>query len=149
MPNILVVGSLNADLVVRAPRFPQPGETISGNDLQIIPGGKGANQAVAAARQGAAVSMVGRVGVDSFGPELINNLKRNNVDTSGVQIDAGSSTGTAIIVVDSNGQNSIVLSPGGNGRVSEADLERLSFPEYNLLLLQLEVPIGTVLSAAW
>jgi ribokinase len=148
MPNILVVGSLNADLVVRAPRFPQPGETISGNDLQIIPGGKGANQAVAAARQGAAVWMVGRVGGDSFGPELINNLKRNNVDTSGVQIDAGSSTGTAIIVVDSNGQNSIVLSPGGNGRVSEADLERLSFPEYNLLLLQLEVPIETVLSAA-
>lgn len=148
MSNILVVGSLNADLVVQAPRFPQPGETISGNDLQIIPGGKGANQAVAAARQGAAVSMVGRVGGDSFGPELINNLKRNNVDTSGVQIDAGSSTGTAIIVVDSNGQNSIVLSPGGNGRVSDADLESLSFSEYNLLLLQLEIPIETVLSAA-
>jgi len=148
MSNILVVGSLNADLVVQAPRFPQPGETISGNDLQIIPGGKGANQAVAAARQGAAVSMVGRVGGDSFGPELINNLKRNNVDTSGVQIDAGSSTGTAIIVVDSNGQNSIVLSPGGNGRVSDADLESLSFSEYNLLLLQLEIPIQTVLSAA-
>ena len=148
MSNILVVGSLNADLVVQAPRFPQPGETISGNDLQIIPGGKGANQAVAAARQGAAVSMVGRVGGDSFGPELINNLKRNNVDTSGVQVDTVSSTGTAIIVVDSNGQNSIVLSPGGNGRVNDADLESLSFSEYKLLLLQLEIPVEAVLSAA-
>src|ERR1051325_958794 len=148
MSNILVVGSLNADLVVQAPRFPQPGETISGNDLQIIPGGKGANQAVAAARQGAAVSMVGRVGGDSFGPELINNLKRNNVDASGVQVDTVSSTGTAIIVVDSNGQNSIVLSPGGNGRVSDADLESLSFSEYKLLLLQLEIPVEAVLSAA-
>jgi ribokinase len=148
MSNILVVGSLNADLVVQAPRFPQPGETISGNDLQIIPGGKGANQAVAAARQGAAVSMVGRVGKDSFGPELINNLKRNNVDTSHVQFDPDSSTGTAIIVVDAKGQNSIVLSPGGNGRVSDTDLESLSFSESNLLLLQLEIPIEAVLSAA-
>src|SRR5512138_1267755 len=113
MPDILVVGSMNADLVVRAPRFPQPGETISGKDLQIIPGGKGANQAVAAARQGVSVAMVGRVGNDSFGPELIDNLKRNNVDTSHVQIDSGSATGTATIIVDGNGQNSIVLSPGG------------------------------------
>src|SRR5215510_10099366 len=112
MPDILVVGSLNADLVVRAPRFPQPGETISGDDLQIIPGGKGANQAVASARQGASVSMIGRVGKDSFGPELIDNLKRNNVDTSHIQIDQDSATGTAIIILDSNGQNSIVLSAG-------------------------------------
>ncbi len=95
MPDILVVGSLNADLVVRAPRFPEPGETISGEDLRIIPGGKGANQAVAAARQSASVGMVGRVGSDSFGPELINNLKQNNVDTSHVQVDAQSATGTA------------------------------------------------------
>ena len=95
MPDILVVGSLNADLVVRAPRFPQPGETISGDDLQIIPGGKGANQAVAAARQGAAVAMIGRVGNDSFGPDLINNLKQNHVDTAYIQIDSLASSGTA------------------------------------------------------
>ena len=148
MPDILVVGSLNADLVVRAPRFPQPGETISGSDLQIIPGGKGANQAVAAARQGTSVSMLGRVGNDSFGPELINNLKQNNVDTSHVQIDSQAATGTAIIVVDANGQNSIVLSPGGNGQVSSADVNTVSFSDYKLLLLQLEIPIGTVTSAA-
>ncbi|HLO28081.1 MAG TPA: ribokinase, partial [Anaerolineales bacterium] len=148
MPEILVVGSLNADLVVRAPRFPEPGETISGEDLRIIPGGKGANQAVAAARQGASVSMVGRVGNDSFGPELINNLKQNKVETSHIQTDPQSATGTAIIVVDANGQNSIVLSPGGNGQLSPADVMSASFSDHQLLLLQLEIPLETVLSAA-
>lgn len=148
MPDIIVVGSLNADLVVRAPRFPGPGETISGEDLQIIPGGKGANQAVAAARQGASVAMVGRVGNDSFGPELIDNLRRNHVDTSHVQVDSQSATGTAIIVVAANGQNNIVLSPGGNGRVSPADVESVPFSGHKLLLLQLEIPIETVAAAA-
>jgi ribokinase len=148
MPDILVVGSLNTDLVVRAPRFPQPGETISGEDLQIIPGGKGANQSVAAARQGASVAMVGRVGNDSFGPELIANLERNQVDAAHVQIDPGSATGTATIIVDANGQNSIVLSPGGNGRVTPADVQDISFPAYKLLLLQLEIPMEAVLAAA-
>src|SRR5215211_5315379 len=147
MPDILVVGSLNADLVVRTPRFPQPGETISGEDLQVIPGGKGANQAVAAARHGAQVSMLGRVGKDSFGDFLINNLKQNHVDVQAVQRD-DASTGTAIIVVDSNGQNSIVLSAGANGKVSSADVgSTASFSEHKLLLLQLEIPIPTVLSA--
>lgn len=148
MSNILVVGSLNADLVVRTPRFPQPGETISGEDLLIIPGGKGANQAVAAARQGTATSMVGRVGNDSFGPTLIENLKRNHVDTSHVQTDPQAATGTAIIVVDANGQNSIVLSPGGNGRVTSADVEDIRFEDYDLLLLQLEIPMEAVLASA-
>jgi ribokinase len=148
MTDIIVVGSLNADLVVRAPRFPQPGETIHGEDLQIIPGGKGANQAVAAARQGVSVAMAGRVGNDSFGPELIENLKHNNVDASHVQIDPHSATGTAIIVVDANGQNSIVLSSGGNGKVSRADVEDVTFSDHKLLLLQLEIPIETVLAAA-
>jgi ribokinase len=143
-----VVGSLNADLVVRAPRFPQPGETISGEDLKIIPGGKGANQSVAAARQGASVAMVGRVGNDSFGPDLINNLKQNLVDTSHVQIDREAATGTATIIVDAKGQNSIVLSAGGNGRVSPADVDHVSFSEYKLLLLQLEIPVEPVLAAA-
>ena len=148
MTDILVVGSINADLVVRAPRFPEPGETLSGEDLHIIPGGKGANQAVAAARQGASVAMVGRVGNDSFGPDLIDNLKQNDVDTAHVQTDSQSATGTAIIVVDADGQNSIVLSPGGNGRVGEEDLNKVSFAEYKLLLLQLEIPVEAVLSAA-
>ena len=145
MPDILVVGSLNTDLVVRAPRFPQPGETISGEDLQVIPGGKGANQAVAAARLGSSVSMLGRVGKDNFGDLLLNNLRSNHVDSHLVQRD-DASTGTAIIIVDSNGQNSIVLSAGANGKVSSADIT--SFLDHKLLLLQLEIPLETVLSAA-
>ena len=117
MPDILVVGSLNADLVVRAPRFPQPGETISGEDLQVIPGGKGANQAVAAARLGANVSMLGRVGKDNFGDFLLDNLQSNQCGLVNSSNRDDASTGTAIIVVDVNGQNSIVLSAGANGKV--------------------------------
>jgi ribokinase len=147
MPDILVVGSLNADLVVRAPRFPGPGETISGDDLQVIPGGKGANQAVAAARLGANVAMLGRVGKDGFGDFLLDNLRSNHVDSQLVQRD-DASTGTATIVVDSNGQNSIVLSPGANGKVSVSDVENASFLHRDLLLLQLEIPTPTVLAAA-
>ncbi len=146
-PNVLVIGSLNADLVVRSPRFPQPGETISGDDLQIIPGGKGANQAVAAARLGLKTAMLGRVGSDSFAPFLVENLNANQVDTSRVTVDE-SATGTAIIVVDSNGQNSIVLSPGANGNVSPADVDHASFQDFGLILLQLEIPTPTVLHAA-
>jgi ribokinase len=145
MPDILVIGSLNADLVVKSPRFPQPGETISGEDLQIIPGGKGANQAVAAARQGVDVAMVGRVGNDSFAPFLVENLKSNQVDTSHVS-ETDSATGTAIIVVDSSGQNSIVLSPGANGKVTPPDVD--SAPDAKILLLQFEIPMETVLHAA-
>jgi len=147
MPDILVVGSLNTDLVVQAPHFPLPGETISGGDLQVIPGGKGANQAVAAARLGANVSMLGRVGKDNFGDFLLDNLKSNNVDSQFVQRD-DSSTGTAIIVVDENGQNSIVLSAGANGKVSSADVGHASFSSFSLLLLQLEIPTPTVYRAA-
>jgi ribokinase len=147
MPDILVIGSLNADLVVRAPRFPAPGETISGDDLAIIPGGKGANQAVAAARQGASVAMVGRVGEDSFGPTLLQNLQDNKVDTT--HVGSGEyATGTAIIVVDASGQNSIVLSPGANGEVSPEDLDAVSFDKASTLLLQLEIPLETVIHAA-
>ncbi|MBL8080939.1 MAG: ribokinase [Anaerolineales bacterium] len=143
--DVLVIGSLNADLVVRSPRFPGPGETISGEDLQIIPGGKGANQAVAASRQGSNVAMVGRVGSDSFGPFLVDNLKTNQVDTAHVLPDH-SATGTAIIVVDSNGQNSIVLSPGANAQVNKTDVD--SAPDAKILLLQFEIPMDIVLHAA-
>jgi ribokinase len=147
MPDILVVGSLNADLVVRTPRFPQPGETISGEDLQVIPGGKGANQAVAAARLGAQVSMLGRVGNDSFGDFLLDNLQANHVDFQHVRRDHAS-TGTAVIAVDSDGQNSIILSAGANGQVSPVDVASAgSEPRFQLLLLQLEIPIPAVLSA--
>ena len=143
--DILVIGSLNADLVVQSPRFPQPGETISGGDLLTIPGGKGANQAVAAARQSAHVAMVGRVGKDNFAPLLIENLNSNNVNTSHVAHD-DAATGTAIIIVDENGQNSIVLSAGANGKVDFYDID--SAPDAEILLLQFEIPMDSVLHAA-
>lgn len=148
MADILVIGSLNADLVVRASRFPAPGETIQGEDLAIVSGGKGANQAVAAARLGAGVAMIGRVGADAFGSTLIENLKQNHVDATRVIRDETAATGTAVIVVDSGGQNSIVLSAGANGKVVSADIEPASFSDCKLLLLQFEIPIGTVVHSA-
>jgi ribokinase len=148
MNKILVIGSLNADLVVRAPRFPSPGETIQGENLATIPGGKGANQAVAAARLGAQVAMIGRVGADSFGSTLINNLKQNKVDADRVIKDESSATGTAVIVVDSQGQNCIILSPGANAKVTPSDIVPESFSGCSLLLLQFEIPIETVIHSA-
>ncbi|MCC7119872.1 MAG: ribokinase [Anaerolineales bacterium] len=147
MINLLVVGSLNADLVLRAPRFPQPGETIHGEALQIIPGGKGANQATAAAKLGARVAIVGRVGSDTFAPFLLASLQAHQVDTTYVRTDS-SASGTAIIVVDAEGQNSIVLSAGANEKVTPADVEAANGLNPSLLLLQLEIPIPTVLHAA-
>ena len=148
MTDILVVGSLNMDLVVRASRFPDPGETILGEDLLTFPGGKGANQAVAASRLGAEVAITGRVGNDSFGSTLIDNLKNNKVAVSHVIRDDSVSTGTAVIVIDSHGQNSIVLSSGANGRVRPADIAPESFINSKLLLLQFEIPIETVVHSA-
>jgi ribokinase len=146
MVDIVVVGSLNMDLVVRTPRMPLPGETLPGRDFQMIPGGKGANQAAAAARLGARVAMVGRVGGDAFGPPLIENLRRQGVDTGHVQIDKEAATGTAMIIVDDSGQNSIVVAPGANGRVNEEDVDRLegTLSQARVLLLQFEVPLETV-----
>jgi ribokinase len=149
MFDILIIGSLNADLVVRVPRFPVPGETISGGDLKIIPGGKGANQAVAAAKLGATTAMLGRVGQDQFGKILLNNLERFQVDTSRVQT-SHSATGTAVIIVDEIGQNSIVLSPGANGEVTKVDVNEFSVGRIGarFVLLQLEIPLDVVTFAA-
>jgi len=146
MADIVVVGSLNMDLVVKAPRMPLGGETLAGRDFQMIPGGKGANQAAAAARLGARVAMVGRVGGDAFGPPLIENLRRQGVDTGHVRIDEEAATGTAMIIVDDSGQNSIVVASGANGRVNEEDVDRLegALSQARVLLLQFEVPLETV-----
>jgi ribokinase len=148
MAELVVVGSLNADLVVRSPRFPAPGETIQGEDLATVPGGKGANQAVAAARLGASVAMIGCVGTDAFGASLIENLKRNKVDARGVRREGSAATGTAIVILDANGQNSIVLSPGANAKVTGNDIEAVRLEGAKLLLLQFEIPLEAVLHAA-
>jgi len=118
--------------------------------LATIPGGKGANQAVAAARQGADVAMVGRVGGDAFGGRLIENLKTYDVDTRHVRTDPDAATGTAVIVVDARGENSIVLSPGANGRVAPADVDAATpqLAAAKILLLQFEIPPETVRHAA-
>ena len=147
---IVVVGSLNMDLVVRTPRIPTPGETIIGHALHMLPGGKGANQAVAAARLGAQVAMVGRVGGDAFAQPLLANLAANRVDHTWVAEDAGEATGVALIEVDDAGQNSIVVVSGANARLSPADAEAAAaaIAAAQVLLLQLESPLETVLRAA-
>jgi ribokinase len=146
MSDIVVVGSLNVDLVVQAQRAPGPGETISGQDFQIIPGGKGANQAAAVARLGGDVAMVGRAGSDAFGPQLLENLTRQGVDTSRVTSDPEAPTGTALIIVESSGENRIVVVAGANGRVALTDVEASEevIGRAKALVLQFEVPLATV-----
>ncbi|MGH2523154.1 MAG: ribokinase [Anaerolineales bacterium] len=146
---ILVVGSLNMDLVVHAPRHPQPGETILGDDFRTFPGGKGANQAVAAARLGAHVKMIGRVGSDAFGDHLLQALAQDKVDTLHVRRDSEAATGVALITLDAAGQNTIVVTPGANGRVSPQDIEAAEglFANAAVLLVQLECPLEAVARA--
>ncbi|MBD1876456.1 ribokinase [Nodosilinea sp. FACHB-131] len=147
---IHVFGSLNMDLVCRTPHLPQPGETILGTQFETLPGGKGANQAVAAARLGAPTTMVGRVGEDDFGHQLIQGLQKAGVDASGVAVDGEASTGVAAIAVDSAGQNTIVVVPGANGQISDGDVDRLTarLRPGDLVLLQFEVPLPLVIVAA-
>lgn len=147
---IAVVGSINMDLVVRCAHLPTPGETIIAASSCEIPGGKGANQAVAAARAGGQVTMIGRVGNDAFASRLVENLRREGVDTESVRSTAGSASGIAVVAVDASGENSIMVVPGANGCVScedvEAAAERICGAD--VLLLQLEIPLDAVISAA-
>jgi ribokinase len=147
--HIVVVGSLNMDLVVRAPRHPQPGETIMGGDFRTFPGGKGANQAVAAARLGAAVQMIGRVGADAFGDALLRTLAQDGVATRHVRRDQEAPTGVALITLNAAGQNSIVVAPGANARVTPQDVvaAEAAFAGAAVLLLQLECPLPAVAQA--
>ena len=150
--SICVLGSINMDLVVRAPRLPAPGETLIGHSFTTVPGGKGANQAVACARLGTDTQMVGRVGGDGFGGSLLRSLQGYGVDTTYVTVDQEVSSGIALIAVDDGAQNSIIAVPGANGRVGDRDVDSLAriFQEANVsyLLLQLEVPMDTVVAAA-
>jgi ribokinase len=147
---IHVFGSLNMDLVCRTPRLPQPGETILGTHFATLPGGKGANQAVAAARLGAATAMVGRVGKDDFGQQLIQGLQSAGVDAGGVVVDGNAPTGVAAIAVDDAGTNTIVVVPGANGQVNNEDVDRLTaqLQSGDILLLQFEVPLAAAIAAA-
>lgn len=148
--SVVVFGSINMDLVVRTPRLPAPAETITGHEFFTAPGGKGANQAVAAARLGVPTYMVGRVGGDAFGQELRQNLAGAGADVSAVFTDPAVSSGVAVIGVDDNAQNNIIIVPGANGRVGQDDLARLdaALAGAKVLLLQLEVPLEAVAAAA-
>jgi ribokinase len=149
-PEVAVVGSLNLDLVVRVARLPGPGETVSGDDVFRNPGGKGANQAVAAARLGRGVAMVGCVGDDDAGRELLGSLEGDAVDTSPVRVVAGVPSGTAFITVGEDGENQIVVSPGANARLTPDDVAAAgaALRAAAVTLLQLEVPLEAVAAAA-
>lgn len=148
--SIIVFGSINIDLVAKTPRLPLPGETIIGSNFLRAGGGKGANQAVAAARLGASTHMIGRVGNDKFGEELLTNLQSFGLNTDNISIDQNSHSGVAIIAVDDGGQNNIIVIPGANNYIGDADIERLQklLPGATSLLLQLEIPLEVVLRAA-
>lgn len=145
-PRIVVVGSINMDLVVRCCVLPRPGETLSGTSFAEIPGGKGANQAIAAARLGAHVTMIGRVGDDAFGTTLKAALERDGIDTHCVHATPGISSGLAVISVEDSGQNSIVVVPGANGKLTTDDVKSAShmIRDADVVLLQFEVPMAVI-----
>ena len=148
-PRIAVVGSANVDLTTFSDRFPKPGETIFGDKFDLGFGGKGANQAVMAARLGARVTMVSRVGGDVFGDQIIRNYQQHGIDTTHVLRDADRPTGTAAIIVEDNGQNYILLVPGANTALSPEDvrLAETVLRECDVVLCQLEVTMETTLEA--
>jgi ribokinase len=144
---ICVIGSLNMDLVATVDHFPRPGETVTGRDFGTFPGGKGANQAVAAGRLGGTeVRMVGRVGDDMYGGQYMKVLKDAGVATRGVGMELGVSTGIAVISVDGRGENNIVIIPGANGTVDRdfIDSKASVADECDIFLFQLEIPLDTV-----
>lgn len=150
MADIVVIGSLNMDLVVSAERAPEAGETLPAEGFQTIPGGKGANQAAAAGKLGASVEMAGRVGKDAFGQQMRANLESLGVGTSLVLTDPETASGTALIVVDRRGENRILIVAGANGRVSSADLDAAAgvISAAKLVILQFEIPMPVVEYAA-
>ncbi len=149
---IVIIGSVNMDLVLRVPRMPMPGETLAGDKFMTIPGGKGANQAVACARlaaPGTAVAMVACVGDDAFGAQMRQSITACGINDRYLDEVAGEATGIASIMVDANAQNSIVIAAGANGRLDVERIERARplIEQASIVLLQLEVPIPTVIHA--
>lgn len=147
---IVIIGSVNMDLVLRVPRMPLPGETLAGEQFMTIPGGKGANQAVACARlaaPGTSVAMVACVGDDAFGSQMRDSITACGIDDRYIDEVAGEATGIASIMVDANAQNSIVIAAGANGRLDVERIERARplIEQASIVLLQLEVPMPTVI----
>ena len=149
-PHVVIFGSINMDLVARTPTLPIPGETLLGSSFTTVPGGKGANQAVAVARLQVPTVMVGRVGGDEFGQTLLSSLQMAGVDVVDVWMDHSAHSGVAMIAVDDHSENHIIVIPGANGQVDATDVDRLShrLPGAAALLLQFEIPLSAVLAAA-
>jgi len=146
MSRIIVIGSSNTDMVIKTSKLPVPGETILGGTFLLNPGGKGANQAVAAARLGGKVTFITKRGNDLFGNQTLGLLMREGIDTQYIVKDNELPSGVALITVDSAGENSIVVAPGSNGNLLSEDIPPVIFEsgKYDILLLQLEIPIATV-----
>ena len=147
-PSVVVLGSINMDLVAHCKTLPRPGQTLTAGSFSEIPGGKGANQAVAASRAGARVSMIGRLGQDAFAARLRQGLQEDQVNVDAIQESVGPS-GVALINVAEDGENQIVVVPGANGCLTRQDVEQFSqlIAEADVLLLQLEIPMDCVLHA--
>lgn len=147
---VAVVGSLNADLTVRTPRLPQAGETVTGGELVVAPGGKSSNQAAVVGRLGGSVRLLGRVGADGHGDLLLDEARAAGVDVDAVGRLEGVATGTAVILVDDEAENVIVVSPGANGRLTAADVQRAGefFEGAGVVCLCLEVGLDAVAAAA-
>ena len=145
-PNVVVVGSLHMDLTVKARKLPRLGETVLGDEFKMSTGGKGANQAVAAAKLGASVTLIGRVGTDKFGRDLIRNAERHAIDTSFIVKDNRVWTGLALIMVDEKGNNMIAVAPGADTKCSKGDIDRAdsAIRAADVLLTQLETPLPVV-----
>lgn len=149
MGRVMVLGSLNVDLVTRVERHPLPGETLLGEGLERLAGGKGANQAMAAAAAGAEVLMVGCVGSDAGGTAYVGRLRGKGVDVSRVRVVDGEASGHALIAVDDGGENTIIVIPGANGRLGDTEVAAVDdLGPGDVLLMQLEVPLQVVCGAA-
>lgn len=146
MKTIVVVGSINMDVVIRVPHIPAVGETVLAKGLSLFGGGKGANQAIAAGRLGGNISMIGRVGDDAYGKRLINALTESGVSVEGVEFDPEFPTGTAYIYVSDRGENNIVVNPGANSKVDKEQVNRYLhlFEGADYCIVQMEIPIETV-----
>jgi ribokinase len=149
-PRIVVVGSVNADMVVKSARIPAPGETVTGGRFVMAPGGKGANQAVAAARLGGEVTLVAKVGQDLFGDQAIDNYRREGILTDRILRDPENATGVALILVDQQGENLISVASGANHTLSPDEVSEAAdrIRAADVLMLQLEIPMETVCHAA-
>ena len=143
MNQVISAGSINMDIITRVERFPVPGETIAGHCVEYLPGGKGLNQAVACAKMGAKTALLGRIGNDTFGTELLGFIKKHDIETTYLQSSSRPS-GIAVVTVDAQGQNSIIVVPGGNNDINAEDTAAVKISAGDIAVSQLEIPLEAV-----